>query len=167
MPLLKRLGGNSIEDQKARLKELAKLLDPTGDVKHGRDVFVSKKAGCANCHTIAGDGGRVGPDLTKIGASPAAADLLERIGFPSASFAREFRPYVIVTDAGKVHTGIISRQTPDAIHLRTADLAEIRIPRAAIEEMKESNTSIMPKGLDTILSATELRDLLAYLRELK
>jgi putative membrane-bound dehydrogenase-like protein len=165
--LLKRLGGNSLADQKARLKDLAKLLDPSGDAKHGRDVFTSKKAGCANCHTIAGDGGRVGPDLTKIGASRAASDLLEAIVFPSASFAREFRPYVIVTDSGKVHTGIISRQTPDAIHLRTADLAEIRIPRAAIEEMKESNTSIMPKGLDTTLSPQELRDLLAYLQGLK
>ncbi len=92
---------------------------------------------------------------------------MEAIVFPSATFAREFRPYVIVTDPGKVHTGIISRQTVDAVHLRTADLAEVRIPRAAIEEMKESNTSIMPKGLDTTLSSQELRDLLAYLRELK
>jgi putative membrane-bound dehydrogenase-like protein len=165
--LLKRLGGSSLEEQKAKLKELAKLLDPPGDAKRGRDVFSAKKGGCANCHTIAGEGGRVGPDLTKIGASRSGTDILEAIVFPSASFAREFRPYVIATDAGKTFTGIISRQTADAIHLRTSDLAEIRIPRAAIEDMKESNTSIMPKGLDTTLSPTELRDLLAYLQQLK
>ncbi|HEY2253896.1 MAG TPA: hypothetical protein VGH74_22630, partial [Planctomycetaceae bacterium] len=94
-------------------------------------------------------------------------DLLEAIVFPSASFAREFRPYVIVTESGKTHTGIITRQTADAVHLRTADLAEIRIPRTAIEEMKESNTSIMPKGLDTTLTPDELRKLLAYLQQLK
>ena len=166
-PLLARLGGSSLEQQQARLKELATLLAPAGSAQQGRAVFFGKKAACANCHTIAGEGGRVGPDLTKIGASRSGEDILEAIVFPSASFAREFRPYVIVTDSGKTHTGIISRQTADAVHLRTADLAEIRIPRAAIEEIKESNTSIMPKGLDTSLTADELRNLLAYLQQLK
>ena len=136
-------------------------------MSQGRAVFFGKKAACASCHTIANEGGRVGPDLTKIGASRSGVDLLEAIVFPSATFAREFRPYVILTDAGKVHTGVISRQTAGAIHLRTADLAEVRIPRASIEEIKESDTSIMPKGLDTALSKTELRDLLAYLQQLK
>lgn len=166
-PLLARLGGASLGEQQARLKELAKLLDPPGDVKRGRQVFLSRKAACSSCHTVAGEGGRVGPDLTKIGASRSGTDLLEAVVFPSATFAREFRPYVIVTDSGKTFTGVISRQTTDSIHLRTADLAEIRIPRAAIEEMKDSNTSIMPKGLDSTLSADELRDLLAYLQQLK
>jgi putative membrane-bound dehydrogenase-like protein len=166
-PLLARLGGSSLEQQQARLKELATVLARDGNADQGRAVFFGKKAACANCHTVANEGGRVGPDLTKIGASRSGTDLLEAIVFPSASFAREFRPYVIVTDSGKTHTGIISRQTADAVHLRTADLAEIRIPRAAIEEMKESNTSIMPKGLDAALSSDELRNLLAYLQQLK
>jgi putative membrane-bound dehydrogenase-like protein len=166
-PLLARLGGSSLEQQQTRLKEFATLLSPSGNATQGRDVFFGKKAACANCHTIAGEGGRVGPDLTKIGASRSGTDLLEAIVFPSASFAREFRPYVIVTDAGKAYTGVITRQTADAVHLRTADLAEVRIPRSAIEEMKESNTSIMPKGLDTTLAPDELRNLLAYLQQLK
>jgi putative membrane-bound dehydrogenase-like protein len=165
--LLTRLGGGGREQQKTRLKELAGLIEPGGDALHGRGVFFGKNAACANCHTVANEGGRVGPDLTKIGASRSGTDLLEAIVFPSATFAREFRPYIIATDAGKVYTGIITRQTADAVHLRTADLAEIRIARSSIEEMKESNTSIMPKGLDAVLSSTELRDLLAYLQQLK
>lgn len=165
--LLARLGGASLGEQQARLKKLAKLLDPPGNVTRGRNVFLAKKAACSSCHTVAGEGGRVGPDLTKIGASRSGADLLEAVVFPSATFAREFRPYVIVTDSGKTYTGVISRQTADAIHLRTADLAEIRIPRGTIDEMKESNTSIMPRGLDSTLSPDELRDLLAYLQQLK
>jgi putative heme-binding domain-containing protein len=165
--LLKRLGGSSREEQRLRLADLAKLLEPPGDAVRGRDVFFGKKAACANCHTIGNEGGRVGPDLTRIAASRSPGDLLEAIVFPSASFAREFRPYVILTNSGKAHTGVITRQTADAIHLRTADLSEIRVPRAAIEEMKESNTSIMPKGLDTVLTPEEFRDLLAFLRQLK
>jgi putative heme-binding domain-containing protein len=166
-PLLKKLGGEDLSKQKSRLKELAGLLDPPGDAKRGRDVFFARKAGCANCHSVGSEGGRIGPDLTKIGASRAGVDLLEAVVFPSASFAREFRPYTILTDTGKTQTGVISRQTVDAIYLRTADLAEIRLPRASVEEMKESNTSIMPKGLDTLLTPGELRDLLAYLQGLR
>jgi putative membrane-bound dehydrogenase-like protein len=165
--LLKRLGGGTHEEQRSRLTELTKLLEQPGDAARGREVFFGKKAGCANCHMIGNEGGRVGPDLTKIGASRSAYDLLEAIVVPSASFAREFRPYVILTDSGKTYTGVITRQTADAIHLRTADLSEIRIPRAGIEEMKESNTSIMPKGLDAALTPEEFRNLLAFLQQLK
>ena len=166
-PLLARLGGASLEEQRARLNELSRLLDPPGDAARGKAVFYGKKAACASCHSVATEGGRVGPDLTKIAASRSTTDLLEAIAFPSATFAREFRPYVIATQQGKVYTGVIGRQTADAIYLRTADLAEIRIPRGDIEEMRESNTSIMPKGLDTTLSPDELRDLMGYLKTLK
>ena len=82
---------------------------------------------CAS-HTIAGDGGRVGPDLTKIGASRSGTDLLEAIVFPSASFAREFLPYVVVTDSGKVHTGIISRQTADRLSVSCGTLSANMVP---------------------------------------
>ncbi|MFN0051498.1 MAG: PVC-type heme-binding CxxCH protein [Planctomycetales bacterium] len=166
-PLLVKLGGSSLEEQRSRLAELSKLLEQPGDAARGKALFFSKQAACSSCHTIGNEGGRVGPDLSRIGGSRGATDLLEAIVFPSATFAREFRPYVIATDAGKVYTGIISRQTADAIHLRTADLAEVRIPRAAIEEMRESNTSIMPKGLEAALKEEELRDLVAYLQGLK
>lgn len=164
--LLRRLGGDGLEKQKARLAELGGLL-AAGDAKRGREVFFGKKAACSGCHTVAAQGGRVGPDLTKIGAIRTGVDLLEAIVFPSASFARDYRPYTIATESGKVYTGVVTRQASDAIYLRTAELAEIRIPRKAIEEMRESNTSIMPKGLDTTLTPDELRDLLAFLKELK
>lgn len=166
-PILVRLGGTSLEEQRARLSELGRQVDPPGDAAHGKAIFFGKKAACASCHSVGTEGGRVGPDLTKIAASRSTVDLLEAIAFPSATFAREFRPYVIATQQGKVYTGVIGRQTADAIHLRTADLAEIRIPRGDIEEMRESNTSIMPKGLDTSLTADELRDLMGYLQTLR
>ncbi len=63
--------------------------------------------------------------------------------------------------------GVLTRESTDAITLRTATLAEIHIPRAEIDELRESPTSIMPQGLETRLSETELRDLLAYLKSLK
>lgn len=164
-PLLKGLGADPVA-QAARLTELSPLLKE-GDEKLGRAVFFGKKANCSQCHAVAGEGGRIGPHLTTIGASRSPTDLLEAIVFPSASFVNGYRPYVIVTDDGKVYQGIISAESPEAITLRTQDLQEIRIRRDAIDEMREGSVSIMPKGLDTQLTPEELRHLLAYLQSRK
>ena len=164
-PLLATLGVNPAE-QERRMNELLKLADG-GNAERGRVIFNSKKAACVSCHTVAGQGGKVGPDLTTIGKIRQPRDLVEALAFPSATIARGFRTYIVVTDRGKIHTGIISRETSSEIVLRTAELAEIRIPRGSIEALRESPTSIMPQGLDKTLPAEELRDLLAYLRSRK
>ena len=165
-PLFERLAGQGLAQQKTRLAELAHLTSG-GDASVGRKLFFSKKAVCSSCHTVAGEGEAVGPDLTQIGGIRTPGDLLEAIAFPSASFARGYRPFLVATLEGKVHAGIISRQTTDALVLRTPELAEIRIPRENIDEVKESNVSIMPKGIDKTLTEEELRHLVAYLAQLR
>lgn len=165
-PLVAKLQAD-LAEQAARLDELLELTSAGGDASRGKAVYFGKLANCSTCHRVGNEGGQVGPALTNIGAIRQPRDLLEAIVFPSASFAREFRPYVVLTTDGQVQTGLISATTTDSITLKTTDLKEIRIPRASIEVMRESDTSIMPKGLDTKLSPAELTDLLAYLQSLK
>ncbi len=165
-PLLKQLGGVGLAEQTARLEQML-AQSQGGDAAQGRFVFYGQKAACASCHAVKSQGGRVGPDLSTIGAIRTPRDLLEAILYPSASFARDFRPVAIETTDGRVLTGIPAKQTPDAITLRTADLRDLRIARSQIETMAESNTSIMPKGIETTLTPQELKDLLAYLAALK
>tara|TARA_R100001132_G_scaffold27461_1_gene33817 strand:+ start:5750 stop:8893 length:3144 start_codon:yes stop_codon:yes gene_type:complete len=164
-PLLKKLGVD-LAEQKAHLESLKPLLTE-GRLEEGRKIFFGKKAACSGCHAVENSGGKVGPDLTKIGAIRTGTDLLEAIALPSASFARGYRSYLVVTDAGRIYTGVISRESTDTVYLRTADLSEVRIARDEIEVMKESPTSIMPKGLEQRLSQQEIRDLLAYLQNRK
>jgi putative heme-binding domain-containing protein len=109
----------------------------------------------------------VGPDLTKIGATRSELDLLEAVVFPSASFVRGFEPYVIHTRSGQSHSGVIRRETADAMILATGPATEVRILRSAIEEIEPGKVSVMPEGLERQLSARELADLIAYLRTLK
>lgn len=150
--------------QKARLTELEPLLK-TGQPKPGRDVFFSQRGTCSTCHTIGTEGGRIGPDLSHIASIRSTRDILESVVFPSASFARGFEPYAIVTRDGQLHTGIITRETPEAVYLSTPD--EERIFRSSIEATRPGRISTMPQGLDTQMTAQELADLIAFLASLR
>jgi putative membrane-bound dehydrogenase-like protein len=164
-PLFKRLDADA-EKMKARLTELGPVLTG-GDSARGRLVFFGKKALCATCHTVGTEGGKIGPDLSKIATVRTGKDLLESVVFPSASFVRGYEPYVVATKNGKSQSGILKHQTTDAIFLVNADRAEIRIPRKEIEAIEPGKVSIMPQGLDAQLSRQELTDLLAFLQTLR
>jgi putative heme-binding domain-containing protein len=162
-PLLDALTARR-EEQAAYLARVKlRLLQTRGDVERGRSVFLSKKAACIGCHRMEGQGGAVGPDLSQIGRLRSPVDLVEAVVFPSSTIALGYRSYTMATDEGRVHTGIIVRETSEAIYLRTAQLAEIRLPRRSVEAMQESNISIMPDGLDKTMSPQELSDLLEFL----
>ncbi len=153
-------------EQLARLQQFERHLEG-GLPELGKAVFQSKKAACTACHRVAGEGGTVGPDLSKIGEVRTPRDLLEAVLFPSVSFARGYESYAVLTADGHGYIGVVQRETPDAIYLRSADRAEIRIARANIEEMLPSNISIMPAGLEQTMSTDDLKHLVAYLRSLK
>jgi putative heme-binding domain-containing protein len=148
------------------LTQLLRVM-PAGDVERGREIFFGRNASCASCHTVVDKGGKVGPDLTKIGAIRNRRDLLEAITYPSASFARGYRTFTVVTDRGRVFSGLIVKESTTSITLMKSDLSEIRISRSAIEQMTESDTSIMPNGLDSRLHPRDLADLLQFLESLK
>ena len=93
--------------------------------------------------------------------------MLEAITFPSATIARNFEPYTVITNDGRLVSGVVSRETVDSIYLRTTEREEIRVPRKAIDEMRLSNVSIMPKGLERTLSRTELANVIAFLQSLR
>jgi putative membrane-bound dehydrogenase-like protein len=154
------------DKQKAHLAELQPLLDG-GDADRGRVVFFSSRTACSACHTVHSQGGRIGPELTKIGSIRAPADLLESLVYPSATIVRGYESYIIETTQGKSVTGLLARETSEAIYLTTAERAEIRIPRAAVDSIKQSKQSIMPAGLEEQMTKQEMRDLLAFLKSLK
>ncbi len=164
-PLLQRLGAN-LEQQQIRLEELNELLKG-GAAGHGKQIFFGQKAACATCHRVSGQGGLVGPNLTTIGEIRTGRDLLESVVYPSASIVQGFQAFTIETTDEQVHSGILLRQTPEAVWIRGTDLAEVRIETARIKSLQESALSIMPQGLDATLERDELRDLLAFLQSLK
>ena len=152
--------------QKRRLEDLlaADKDGKEGDVRRGQAVFNSPKAACLSCHTIGYLGGKIGPDLTRIGQIRSERDLLEAILFPSASFARGYEPVVVTTASGATHGGVLRSDLTDTVVLVTGAGEEIRILRREIVDMQPGTVSVMPPGLDTQLSRQELTDLLAFLK---
>ena len=152
--------------QKSRLDKMLASLE-AGDIRRGQAVFHSDKAACFSCHAIGYRGGNIGPDLTHVGKIRNARDLLESIVYPSASFVRSYEPVVITTTAGKTHSGLVRKETPEEIILATSATEQVRIPRDRIEAMEPGKVSLMPAGMDKVLTPRELADLVAFLEACK
>lgn len=163
--LVKRLDSSAAEE-KARLHELATTL-PAGDIRRGQAIFRSEKTACATCHAIGYLGGKVGPDLTRIGQIRTEADLLESIVFPSRTFVRSYEPVLVIAKDGESYTGVIKNETADGVQLVSGPNAEQRVLRSNIAEIRPGSLSIMPGGLADQLSKQDLADLVAFLRSLK
>ncbi|NBV20745.1 MAG: dehydrogenase [Proteobacteria bacterium] len=152
--------------QRAHLEELVPTVRD-GDVRRGHQLFSSQKAACSTCHAIGYLGGKLGPDLTRIGQVRTEMDLLESIVYPSASFVRSYEPFTVVRKDGEDVTGIVRKDAPDEVILANGPETEVRIARADVVEMRPGKVSLMPDGLEQALTKQELADLLAFLKAAK
>jgi putative membrane-bound dehydrogenase-like protein len=149
-------------DKKVRIAELAGQFNPDAlrkaDLKAGK---VAWEKSCAKCHTLFGEGGKIGPDLT--GSQRGNLDyLLENIVDPSATLAPSFRMSTIALTDGRVISGVVLTKTAETWEVQTENKREV-IAVADIDDAAETDRSLMPDGLLDVLSADERRDLIAYL----
>ena len=86
--------------QAQRLDELMTTIGG-GDIRRGQAVFNDPKTACTACHAIGYIGGKIGPDLTRIGQVRTERDLLEAIVYPSASFARSYESMTVTMRSGR------------------------------------------------------------------
>src|SRR4029077_7652644 len=76
-----------------------------GDPTKGERLFASN--GCSTCHTVKMKGGRLGPDLTQIGARRNAAYLREALVAPEAFLPEGFMEVRLTTKTGEPIIGIL------------------------------------------------------------
>jgi len=146
-----------------RGKVLASFQDALalrGNVDHGKQVF---EDACAKCHMPRRQGGRIGPDLTGINMK-SKEELLAAILDPSAAIEARYVNYLVTTKDGRMYDGVLAGETPGAITLRGGSEEDVTLPRAAVQEIRSSNISLMPEDLEKTLSKQDLADVIAYLR---
>ena len=132
-----------------------------GSWGRGRRVFLSDTAGCSKCHSVAGDGAMIGPDLGNL-VHRDFASVSRDIRHPSFAINPDFTTHIVHLADGRVLTGIL--QTRDgSLMLGDNEGKWTRLDRDAIEQMEPSAVSVMPAGILDKLSAEETRDLLTFL----
>ena len=116
---------------------------------------------CAPCHTLYGEGGKVGPDLTGGERRRNLDSLLTKITDPSSELPITSRFTLVKLKDGRTVSGIVDNRTATTLTLRSmAD--PITVPLADIQSTELSTVSIMPEGLLENLSAVQRRNLVAY-----
>jgi putative heme-binding domain-containing protein len=148
--------------------ELRTLIDRLASVvrggngvpKPGKQIFDRQ---CARCHTLFGQGGKVGPDLTTYRRDDVDTMLLHVVN-PSAEIREGYPTSIVATADGRVVSGVVVEQDPNVVVLRTDDGRELALAKSEIDAIKASAKSIMPEGLLAGLADQEVRDLFAYLR---
>jgi putative membrane-bound dehydrogenase-like protein len=141
------------------------LLDG-GDPLRGEALFFGA-ATCSACHKVAGRGGKLGPDLTKIGRIRAGRDLLESLLSPSATFAQGWHPVIVHLSDGGSHHGTLARELAASIVVRDAAGIERPFEKSRVQRIERLSTSTMPSGFERLLSREDLAHLLAYLKHLR
>jgi putative heme-binding domain-containing protein len=114
------------------------------------------------CHTLFGEGGKIGPDLT--GSNRADLDyLLHNILDPNAEIPNAYRTATAELKDGRVLAGIANQQDPKVVTIVTPN-ETLTLPRSEIKALTMAEVSMMPEGLLTPWSERDVRDLIAYLR---
>ena len=151
-------------DRQKRMAHYRELLTPAAISKaspeRGRKVFQKT---CANCHTLYGAGGKIGPDLT--GSNRANLDyiLLNSVD-PSYDVPEGYRMLQVVTVQGQIMNGILAEEDGSRIVLKTVEDPKRIIPKTDIEVRKVSDKSMMPDGQFDALKPQQVIDLIRYLR---
>lgn len=132
-----------------------------GDWKAGRALYHGKAA-CFTCHTIRGEGQAVGPDLTNQ-MHRDYNSVLNDLKKPSATLNPDALAYVVTQTSGVITTGTRHAETGDELQLAQPGGAIARIKKSDIKKTEPLPVSLMPEGIEKLLTPAELRDLMTFL----
>lgn len=138
-----------------------------GDSLRGRAVYLRSR--CYACHGGGGTNDKAntfGPALTGVTRQLKPAEMAEALVYPSKKVDDRFRSTAIVTTKGQVIRGFLTQKSDESVTLVEPEGQLHVLPTSQIDEIGFSPISPMPEGLLRYLTASEINDLMAYLRSL-
>ena len=150
----------------AEINSLADEVRKESRADRGALIYARTELNCSACHTIAGKGGTIGPDLSALGTAQPIEFIIGAILYPNREVKEGFTAFEITTKDEEVHQGYILRE--DAQELVLRDIAagrDLRFAKSTIVSRRQRG-SLMPDGLADTLTHSEFRDLVKYLSTL-
>ncbi|NLF68050.1 MAG: c-type cytochrome [Candidatus Anammoximicrobium sp.] len=149
------------KDRQEVLGRYTEALTLPRDAGRGDVVFQRQ---CAKCHRVKEQGYVVGPDLANT-IQRTDEMLVSDVLDPSNQLTAGYNSYTVVTEDGRIYTGVLAAESATHVTLRREEGKEDTILRKDIDEMAASRTSLMPEKVEQEIKPQEMVDLVAYLRQ--
>ena len=156
-------GSEANTDRAKVVLQFQNVLNLEGRVGAGKEVFTKK---CSICHQAGDIGTQVAPNLASV-KNKSEADLLIAILDPNREAQPNFNVYTVITQQGRVLTGIIASETATSLTLKRAEGKQDVVLRSNIDELISNGVSLMPVGLEKELSAQDIADVISFIKQSK
>jgi cytochrome c oxidase cbb3-type subunit III len=174
MPRVRRFTGPELDVLVSYVRQLGRGAPETvaGDAARGRAVYAGQD--CATCHVVNGQGGVLGPELTRVGARRAPSFIRKTLVDPAVELPKgytgillngfsEYLPVSVVEKNGREVRGFRVNEDSFTIQVRDAEGHYYSFRKGDVQNIdKQQGRSLMPSYRDK-LSAVQLDDLVAYL----
>jgi putative membrane-bound dehydrogenase-like protein len=156
--LLAGAGASPNPERQKVFDELQEVAEAAGNAAHGKELFTKN---CAVCHSHGGVGETIAPDLTGMFVHPKK-DILSNIIDPSKDVESNFRTYSVISN-GLSYNGMFAGESRTTLTIIDSTGKRTVIQRDEVDEIYASNKSLMPDGFESILSRSDLSDVLEFL----
>ena len=147
-------------NRKQLVEEWLPKIPTHGEASKGREVFLRL---CAGCHQSGELGNRVGPNLSDL-SHRSVEDLVSNILDPNMAVNPAFVSVSCETRDGEFLTGVMDSENAESVVLLQAQGIKRVILRNQIQKLEFTGKSLMPEGLEAVMTLQELRDVVAFLQ---
>lgn len=139
-----------------------------GDAARGEQMFWAKdKGNCGQCHMVDGKGGRIGPNLSRIGAARSSSALEREIRRPAEVIPVGFETVTVVTKDGRKIRGARKNEDTFSVQIMTPAEEVMSFFKRDVEVIPEESRSLMPVYGPERLPDGDVADIVRYLRTLR
>jgi len=133
-----------------------------GDAMSGKAIFFGKGE-CSTCHTISGEGGFLGPDLSAYGSSVSATGIRSEIVRTGRMPSEGYRSAILTTTEGDRLEGVIRNEDNFSIQFQTRDGSFHFFQKSELRKIEHLDASLMPTNYRERLNNEELTNLVSFL----
>jgi cytochrome c oxidase cbb3-type subunit III len=132
-----------------------------GNPEQGKTLFFGR-AGCSQCHMVAGAGGFIASDLSEYGRVHQVEQIRSAIVDP-ASAGKQVRMVTVTLRGGQKYMGRLRNEDNFSLQLQTLDGTFYFLSKPDVDQMQFDSQSLMPADYGSRLDPHELNDVISYL----